>query len=186
MANIDKLVVTWSGIAGGTGYSVFYATPGAGVRAHILTFLQAIADQLPAGVNLSVPATGDTIDDATGTLVSSWASGVDTQVIGSANGAFAAPAGACITWDTDGIANGRRVRGRTFLVPLGGTALDTGGTLSGTALNDIRAAATALVDAAAGDFLVWHRPTAGVGGSSHSVVGSRLADKAAVLRSRRD
>lgn len=186
MANIDKLVVQWNGFIGAPGYSVFYATPGAGVRADILTFLQAIADWLPVGVELSVPASGDTVDDASGTLVSTWTSGVDTQVIGTSGGIYAAPSGVCVTWDTDGIANGRRVRGRTFFVPIGGNALATDGTLTPQAVQDFRDSAAALVTAAGGDLLVWHRPIAGAGGSSHGVVGSRVRDTVAVLRSRRD
>lgn len=186
MANIDKLVCRWDGFVGGPGYTIFYATPGAGVRAHILTFWDAIREWLPSIVTISVPNGGDTLDDATGTLTGSWSSGVASTHLGQGTGNFPAPAGAAVTWDTDGIANGRRVRGRTFLVPCSGQAFAADGTLYEPFLTDLRLAAGALVDSAAGALLVWHRPVAGAGGSSHAVVDARVSDKAAVLRSRRD
>jgi hypothetical protein len=186
VANIDKLVVQWGGFNGAPGYSVFYATPGNLVRADIISFFSSVNDWIPSGVSLSIPSSGDTVDDATGVLTGTWTEGTDLVLNGSAGGIYAAPAGCCITWDTSGIANGRRVRGRTFLVPLGGNALATDGSLENIALQDIRSSAAALVGNAGGNLLVWHRPVAGAGGSSHPVVASRVADKVAVLRSRRD
>lgn len=188
---IDKGVFQWTGFQGAPGYSIFYALPSAGVAADIKTFFTAISSWLPTTVTISCPTEGDTLEEATGILTGSWSGGPGGTVIGGATGTHAGPAGAAVTWDTSGIATGaggkaRRVRGRTFLVPLATTAYESDGTLVLAARNAIQGAADALVSDAAGNLVVWHRPIGGAGGSAHPVTGARVADKVAVLRSRRD
>lgn len=64
---------------------------------------------------------------------------------------------------------------------------DTSGTLTTAALGWIRAAADGLIE---GEFeqqlVVWSRPVGGSGGVAAPVIGQRVPDLAAVLRSRRD
>lgn len=182
---IDKGVWVWNGIPGGSGYSILYATPGMGVSGLIKTFFSSIAAALPSGVSVTTPTEGDQIDEATGTLTGVWTGGAGGTTVGTGAPHFAAPTGACVTWSTDGIVNGKRVRGRTFLVPLTGDAYQDDGSLRENIRTLMQTAVDTLVSGAAGDLLVWHRPVGGVGGSAHPVVAGRISDRAAILTSRR-
>lgn len=186
MANIDKLVVTWSGFQGGPGYSIFYATPLNDVQADIVTFFNGIKGLLPNDVTISVPGNGDTLNDATGALAGSWSGGTPATIIGENPGSYAGPAGMCVTWNTNAIVGRRRLRGRTFIVPAAGGCFDVDGTLTPANRSTLETAATGLVGGAGGNLLVWHRPVLGSGGVAHPVVSAVVADKVAVLRSRRD
>lgn len=182
---IDKGIWTWSGFPGAPGYSILYATPGAGISGDVQAFFTAVRTELPSSVSITGPTGGDSIDPVTGTLTGTWSGGTGGTINGMSAAVYAGPAGAVVTWLTDGIANGRRVRGRTFLVPLSSSAYQTDGSLLAGSLTAIQSAANALVSSAAGNLLVWHRPVGGVGGSAHAVTGAKVSDRVAVLRSRR-
>jgi hypothetical protein len=92
--------------------------------------------------------------------------------------------GSCISWLTGAVHGTHQLRGRTFVVPLNSGSYDTDGSLTSTALNRARTAATALV--ASGEFGVWGRPVAGANGLWSQALASNVRDKIAVLRSRRD
>ena len=182
---IDKGVWTWTGIPSGPGYSIFYATPDMGLSGDIKTFFESIKNYLPSSVTIESPSSGDRLDEATGMLTGVWSGGVGGSTVGLADPKHSAPAGASVTWLTAGIVNGKRVRGRTFLVPLSVNAYQADGTLDNTAYGVIQSAADALVASAAGDLLVWHRPVAGAGGSAHPVTGAKVSDRVSILTSRR-
>lgn len=182
---IDKGVWEWSGFKGAPGYSIFYATPDAGVSGLIKSFFDTVADMLPGAVTIQNPSDGDRIDETTGLLTGVWTGGIGGTTVATGSGSYAGPAGAAITWGTNGIVAGKRVRGRTFLVPLHSTAYMTDGTLLDAVRTNIQTAADTLVTAAAGDLLVWSRPRVGLAGSAHPVVSARVTDQVAVLRSRR-
>lgn len=182
---IDKGVFVWSGFPGGPGYSVFYATPGMGIAGDLRAFFDNIKTYIPSSVSIDPPESGDTIDEATGQLTATWTGASLSNVIGSSNDVYAGGVGASITWLTGGVVNGRRVAGRTFLVPLASNAYDLDGSLTSLAYTALDTAASALVSSTAGDLLVWHRPVGGVGGSAHPVTGYRIRDRVAVLSSRR-
>lgn len=150
------------------------------------TFFNAITTWLPTSVHISFPSVGDSYNDTTGALTGSWTASSNADVVGGSLDSYAAPAGAVVNWNTAGIVNGRRVRGRTFIVPVARNGYDTDGTLSAAFVSALDLAASDLVTNSAGGLLVWHRPVGGVGGSAHSVTGHRVRDKIAVLRSRRD
>ena len=142
--------------------------------------------QFPTGVSVTFPGVGDTIEDTTGALVGTWSTGHPVTTVGGGVAKAAAGAGAVVTWNTGGIVAGRRLRGRTFLVPLCTDAYDLDGSLSSgtfTALNNF---GTALM--AVGPLAVWHRPTTpgGSDGTSYGVTSFRARDKVAFLSSRRD
>lgn len=154
--------------------------------ADLHSFFSALTTWLPTSVHISFPAAGDSYNDVTGALTGSWTASTNADVVGGSLDSYAAPAGACVTWNTAGIVNGRRVRGRTFIVPVARNGYDTDGTLAAALVNALDTAAANLVTASAGGLLVWHRPVSGSGGSAHPVTGHRVRDKIAVLRSRRD
>lgn len=188
MSTLNKIPVAWGSWAGAPGVSTFYTFGGnldndvAAIRA----FFNSLALQFPSGITFSVPGVGDTIDDATGLINGAWnATAAPAIVTGTGSGAYAGNAGGIVHWLTSGVANGHRVRGRTFLVPLIATAFDTQGSLSTTALTAIRSAAATLISSGAGDFRVWHRPVGGAGGASFATLTSSVPDLAITLRSRR-
>jgi len=72
MADMERILVAWTGVAGLPGVSVFYGTVGASANADIKTFFTAIAGLCPLGLSWTIPGSGDLVDDATGSLTGSW------------------------------------------------------------------------------------------------------------------
>lgn len=189
-----RVVLTWAG-SGVVGNAVTVlhwdgTNQSAPPVADIKSALAIVSPILPSAVTVNVPPSGDTIDDTTGNLVGTWsATGAGSQA-GASSAPVAAGVGACIGWQTATIVSGtkgpRRLRGRTFIVPMGTGYYDTDGTLSTNALTALADFGTAL--RAAGPLAIWHRPTApGLSnGTSGPVTGHRIRDKVAFLSSRRD
>jgi hypothetical protein len=141
---------------------------------------------LPAGVSISFDPTVDVLEEVNGELTSTVPVTAPGTITGSGNARYAAVAGACVTWRTGDFVGGRRVRGRTFLVPVDGGALGLDGSLDDTFRGFINTAAAALV-ASAPEFVIWRRPTshAAADGSAHIVGSGSCQDKTAFLTSRR-
>lgn len=196
MVALNKFVVEWSGIAGGPGTSTFYfgddlSVPGSAVRNMFVGW----AGHVPAGLTWKFPSVGMKIDAETGQPIGNWAGPGMADVVGTGVSGYAGPCGAVVHWLTGQFQNGRQVRGKTFLVPLTMDRYDAQGTLASTVVTGIQGAVgTFLVNAP--NFRVWSRPFAGDAaatppkaarvGSSYVVTGGQTADKAVVLRSRRD
>lgn len=186
MATIRRIEVVWAGITGLPGLSVFYSGSAVDVTTELNAFFTTIKDLFPGGTTWNIPGSGDTIDDATGTLNGGWSGGTNVSVISTAGAAnYAAGVGAFVKWSTNAIVNGRRLKGRTFLTSLKSDQYDTGGTLQSSTLTTIGGAAATL--AAAGKLLIWHRPPPGGSSGQSSLVTSQfLPDKVTSLRSRRN
>lgn len=190
-----RVKARWTGFSGAPGYNVFHfdaATEGAGPTAQecadeLRTFYSALITRLPSAVSINIESGVEVIDELTGQLTDFAQITPGTPIVGSGSGGFSSPTGACVNWLTDGVRNGRRLRGRTFLVPLGGSSYDADGTLGGPTLTAIQAAADVLA-ASPVDLQVYGRPTAAgaADGYAEGVTSARVADKAAILRSRRD
>jgi hypothetical protein len=195
MTNILRVRCIWSGFPGGPGVSTHYLGVGypAGSIAAIRTFYNALAGLLPNTLNIQVPGSGDLIDDASGSIVGTWSDTTPAVVAGSSASGYAAPVGALVRWNTGGIVAGRRVRGKTFIVP-GVNMFEPGGTPIASAITTMTTAATALVTATTPALLVWARPFDPVppdtrphrDGTSHAVTSAFVPDKSMVLLSRRD
>lgn len=191
---LHRVVVEWSGssvVGRAVNVLHFDATeqPAPDVAA-IAAAYQGMSAQLPTGVTIRVPGSGDTIDDTTGDLTGVWTATTPAAVNGGVVPQAAAGVGACVTWTTGGIVSGaagpRRLRGRTFLVPLANACFDSDGTLTTVARQDIVDFGIDMI--AVGGFGIWHRPTsAGASdGTSYAVLSSSVRDKVAILTSRRD
>jgi hypothetical protein len=141
---------------------------------------------LPTGITVAFPSNIDVVEPGTGALITSVGVTPLGNLVGSDSGTYAAPAGACVTWRTSGFVGGHRVRGRTFLVPVGQAGLQNDGTPATTFINNALSAANALI-ASAPELLVWHRPEslAAGGGEVFPVLAAAVNDKAAMLTSRR-
>jgi hypothetical protein len=105
-----------------------------------------------------------------------------TQGTGGAN--YAGGSGAVIHWLTGFFHNGREVRGKTFLVPLSASVYSVDGTISGTNLPAIQAAANNLIATAGITLVVWQHSTPGYN-AIIPAVGASVPDRTAFLRSRR-
>lgn len=203
---MDMLRVTlrWAGFIGGPGYSNFFfasdagfwdggiLTPDAEVAAQgaalrVADATREISPYIPSDVTFSIEPGVDVLDSDTGEI--QGLVDIDSEQMGIPNGdgGYSAASGAVVNWNTAQYRNGRRVRGRTFLVPLSGNAYESDGTLTDPALGSIRDFASEIIgDGSAPAFGVWSRPRAGAGGVFAPVTGSSVPDMSAVLRSRRD
>ena len=146
---------------------------------------------LPNDYSWQVQPVIEFFSESTGVISGEYVSTpAPAAVPGGAAGAYAHGVGARIDWSTSGINGGRRVRGRTYLVPFAASVFDLDGTLTSGAIAAIGANATALINdlqAAGLPLVVWSRPTtAHPVGMITPVIAATIPDKAAVLRSRRD
>lgn len=188
MASLFKITALWSNWPGAPGYTNFYALTGGpivtltdGIRA----FFDAIKGIVPTGITITVQPSGDQINDVSGAITGAWS--VDpgpAPVVGASGGTYAGNAGGVVSWRTNGVVGNRRVRGRSFIVPLASTVYDTNG-LTSSAIATLQGAATALLTTADGNLAVWSRPTALRAGSSHPITAATVPDLSASLRSRR-
>lgn len=186
--------VVWSNFPGAPGYTNFYTGTSVTDSTPFKTFFNAafnfpaggLQTWLPNGTQLTFPASGDVINEADGKITGSWAGTAPSPLTSAAtSGPFAGGAGAQVQWQTSLIVDGRRVLGKTFLVPMLPAAMDTNGSLSTTAVTTILAAANALVVALAGELKVFSRPRPTIAGANAQVIGARVPDLAVSLRSRR-
>lgn len=192
---ILRVKAEWTGFPGAPGFNVFHFQKPEGIEGtHAQEAADAVAafyggmTQILAGApSIRVQSGVERIDELTGRIENIDTITPPAAVKGSSAGGYSGVSGAVVHWLTDGVKNGRRVRGRTFLVPLTGTMYDPDGTLTNVAVTSASTAATTLLGKPL-DFVVWSRPS-GPGasdGSIHPIVAARVPDKAAVLRSRRD
>jgi hypothetical protein len=181
----------WSGTTGGPGVSVINYRSPFGLDDHqgaadaIRAFFAAIAGQLPNEVSISFPDEVLELDTSTGVLQDAHPVTGGATVTGTQSTGYAMPAGVRVDWTTGAFVAGRRLRGRTYLVPIAGAAYDTNGTLTTTAINAIQTAANnfiAAMDTGGGSLGVWSRTH----GILVDVNAGAVADEVAILRSRRD
>lgn len=200
MAQILRVKLRWTGLPGGVGYSLFHFRefPGAdataddalGAVTKVAAYMDKIANVLPNVVGIQTEGDVEVIEETNNQLVTVFSPGQSSLQMGRApaNAGWAAVAGAVISWSTGGVRNGRRVRGRNFVVPLSNAAYDLDGSLTAAALVSLNEAATALRAATgAGDLGIYGRPSfkGANDGIWFAVTGHRVPDMAAILTSRR-
>lgn len=184
---IIKIQAIWTGFVGAPGYTTWYFASGTTTQVvQMRNYFDAIKAELPSIVTVQVQNAGLELDEGTGAATGAWSAASAAPVVGGGIGVYAAPAGAVTNWLTSAFVAGRRLRGRTFLVPLRGAAYQSDGTLVAGTLTTLQSAAAAQVVASGASMLAWHRPVNGSGGSVDAVTSSAVPDKVCVLRSRRD
>lgn len=192
--SILETTAVWTGLTGLPGYTNFHFT-NAGIITTAVdnavsgtrSFFVDASTTLPNGLTVTVSDEVKELDPATGALIAlHTATTAGAPMVMAAGAPGPAPAGACIAWTTSGVNRGRRVRGRTFMVPLAISAYQSDGTLSAAYLSALSTAATNFRTSAAYESLIWSRPRAGAGGAAFPIVSSSVRDQVAVLRSRRD
>lgn len=201
MASVWRVTAIWEQFLGAPGYSKFSFIELAGdagavaATAAVRAFFQALPAFLSAGITVQVQREIQEYDQATGVLLGEISASVTPAVVtGTAAGAWSGGSGAFIGWKTGQIWQGRRVQGRTFLVPLA-AAYDTNGSLTAGFIAAAEAAGAALIADANSTFAVWAKqftkPTVPgekpqqIGGAAFQVQTGVVKDQASQLRSRR-
>lgn len=200
MGRILRVTLNWTGFVGGPGFTNLFFEPVP--ESDPISFVhvdaavakvQAFRDQfitaMPAVVRTVVDPAVAEIDEVNGEIQTYWNATVAASFPGTGTGNYSAASGACVNWSTGGVRNGRRVRGRTFIVPLANNAFSANGSLDDTLLTQWRTAANNLMaDGPNVRLVVWHRPSKllPIDGGAYDVTGASINDKAAVLTSRRD
>lgn len=191
---LHRIRSTWNGTTGLPGISTFYssAPPSDLELLAIQNFWGDIAAFIPDAVTIQVEPFGDILDTATGQLTGSWDVGITVPLVNCTGlGGYAANAGLCLGWNTEAVVDGRRLKGRTFLVPAAPVCFSGGGTPS-SETSQIRTAAEEMATVFAGRLQVWHRPRPGLGGAPGSggsvgtIIGAYISSRTSQLKSRRD
>lgn len=189
MADISRLTATWSQWPGAPGITQLYSGNGSPTQAMVDGFrglFQPLVAYLPSGLTVQVNGSGDVFDDATGLITGVWSVGTTpAPTIGSGTGNYAGNAGAVINWLTSLVHGRRRLRGRTFMVPLVSAAYDTQGSLSSACITALQTGAAAMIAGGGGEFVVWSQPKPDGSFAVGTVNGFKVPDLAATLRSRR-
>lgn len=191
---IYRVTARWDGFTGAPGYSTFHFTADPGgdtaveARQRVWNFLDGVSGATPGSTRITVSPELEVLDEASGALTGYALDNTDLGTItGGTSDQYPGPVGAVVHWNTETVAKGRRLRGRTFIVPLSAGNFDTEGTIRDDALAWIRDAAAEMVEGPfTNTFCVWSRPVAGSGGVVGPVTSSYVPDFSAVLRSRRD
>jgi len=192
--SVGQVKIRWAGFTGGPGYTTLNFGPGspdpvdgAAMVAAADDFAGDLAGLVGDGVTLTAEPEVEWFNEATGVLEDTTSvSPSPTAHTGTSGAIGPLPSGAVISWTTGGINRGRRVRGRTFAVPLAAVAYQSDGSLSATAVSVLNAAAVSLIGATDATFGIWSRPRDGAGGAWFPALTGSTPDMAAVLRSRRD
>lgn len=192
--SLQRVRVVWTGFKGAPGYSNFYFAPGTPPPLNALrTFFEAVKANIPLGVVITYPGTGDIISEVNGAITDSWTASAPAVTTCTGSGTYTGPAGIVVEWLTSTVIDGRRPIGKTFLVPCSTTVIQNDGTISDAILTSVKAAADVFVGATASQFFVWHRPVKDPNpphtvtrlGGVAAVTSTRVPDLQAVLRTRR-
>ena len=173
----------WKGAA-----AVPVAADAADVAGRVRAFWNSFAPQLANTVTVSPVGPADVLDEPTGQLLSQLAIGSPANVVGTGTGELPKATMVLLKYSTSIVINGRFLRGRSFIGPLG-TGANTGGVVvaaTNTAL--ITASVFLGTGATASSHQVWHRPTqlSPSSGQASAVTSYGTNTEFSVLRSRRD
>jgi hypothetical protein len=210
MVNISTVTAIWSGFTGSPGYTLFrFAELDTGAKlnaagAAMRAFLSTIATSMASGASawtIQVQGLVQHHDIGTGNLQGESTMGTVPNVItgsGTAGQAYAGGSGAVVHWTTGATHNGRKIRGRTFLVPLLLGAFSADGTITTGLITSLTTAGGVLIGDANTDFGVYSRywdkkpgdppadvPPKQTGGGFTPATGIYVPDRAAQLRTRR-
>lgn len=193
MVAYNRVRVTWGNWSGAPGLSTFYFGSSSIDMTALRTFWDAIKSNIPSGITIQVPNTGDQIQDTTGQISGVWGGGPSQSVVTCTGaGSYAGATGPVVEWLSSAVIAGHRPQGKTYLVPGVGT-FDSNGSLGTAVITQIQTAAQALITAYAGEMKVLSRPFVPPTGSTKpprpgvasTIIAARVPDLAAVLRSRR-
>lgn len=204
MTEILRVRSEWTGFNGAPGFTNLFfrdfTTDGPGGTTgtvenataaveRVRNFFGGLAQLLPDDVTITPDSNVDLLEDSTGELLDSFTSTSGGAIQGTDTGGYQAAGGACITWRTGGIRNGRRIIGRTFLVPMAGSLFNTTGQIIPSVQQIIQTQANQLLNpAGTPDLGIYARPTApGAADGQWTVArAASVPSRGSILRSRRD
>lgn len=204
MPNILRVTARWSGFSGAPGFTVLHfsvlglGTDGGEFDDNVYAdaaaqktsnFFNAIEGLIPDPITIAVEPEIHMLDDATGELQTVFSAPALTPAVGTSAAVYSGPVGAVVNWRSNAVRNGRRIRGRSFLVPLSSAAYGQDGRLLPASQTTLQNAADTLGSSTVTPFLgVWARPTApGAADGQWAALSSvNVPTLPAVLRSRRD
>jgi len=188
--DVLRMRCVWGGIGvTGGGLSTFYFDQaGSGSPADVRAFFEAIKANIPSAVTITVPNGGDVIDTSNGALSGAWSEpsggGITT---GTFAGDYPQGVGLRVVWNTAGIYRGRRVKGSTFIVPIGAALWGLSGQLDPATQAIFQTAADTL--AASGSMpVIWSRASdvaPATTGINSAVTSATVPSLVSWLRSRR-
>lgn len=184
-----EYTVRWSGARVGLGASVFHYRPAGGptgatsIQTATRVFFEAIKGYIPSGITITYDREVRQLDNA-GNLEEVFPLGQVNTTGGSGGTVFVNGAGAMIRWSTGAVSGGRRLQGRTFLVPFS-TAGISGGEVTTAAQGVVNAAAATYISSltsAGPSLVVWSRTN----GTTADALTGALLSRPSSLRTRND
>lgn len=144
----------WSGSRIGSGFTVFNlegtesttSETAENAATAIRAWFNSLIATIPNDVSITFPGEMLVTNAATGELESVLPVTPPTGIVGDYSGAYAANAGRLVRWQTGAVLGGRRITGRTFLVPSGGVFTD-GGNVGNSVIDSDAIAHAALLTA---------------------------------------
>lgn len=207
MVNVSTVTALWTGFTGAPGYSKFHFAELSGASAcnaagaAVRAFFFADVGHLMTNWQIQIQGIVQSFDVGTGDLVGEQVmTTVPAAVVGTVpnTNIYAGGSGYVVNWTTGGVHAGRKIRGRTFFVPIMSTAFSNDGTIISSLITAMQSAGQALIADAATELVVWSKfwdkkqgdppldvPPKQVGGSITTVNGCIIPDRAAQLRTRR-
>lgn len=184
MTSINRVQVKWEQAGGFTGLNTFYQTGDVDLANYRALYV-AFQASLPDDVTISFLDANLTYESDTGEVLSSYTTDPATDIAGTSSGDFARGVGVLLRWNTDAFRNNRRVRGRTYVVPVEVASFNTLGNVDAGFISGAVTAGNDFIAAQAAQNFIWHHPVNDVGGVINAVTSCGMSATPAILRSRR-
>jgi hypothetical protein len=189
-----QITARYSGFQGAPGYirmkftGALTTAEANAAAANWKTFLSSIAVYGPSGSSITFDTAAQEYTDLGVQTGEVSITSVPTPINPVSSAAYAGGSGAVINWLTNGFHLGRKVRGRTFLVPLTSSAFEANGTLINGVVTSITAAGATFATSTPQPVIVSIKTGPGgvTSGFVSPIVGASVPDRSAILRSRRD
>lgn len=180
----------WTGGRIGQGVTVFHFEEGNDlfdandVATAFRSWFNGMKTFIPDDVTITFPTELKKINPVTGDATEVRTVTPQAPVVGTDSIVFAAPAGRIVKWQTNAFNAGRRLVGRTFLVPSSGCFTTSGSVSSSAITQDATHHSDLINDLAAADALlvIWSRKN----GTTGVVASGATQERPTTLRSRND
>lgn len=184
---VQEVTLRWTAAGGAGGVTVLHAWDSA-TASDIVTslgaFITAVRPALATSTSVAIDPVARTKNTVTGTLEGLTTLTVPAPVVGT-GGATAVPnlAQGLIRLRTEQVVNGRFLQGRIFVPGMGSSTQNAQGEVNTAGTNALAAAGAALVDSL--QWVIWHRPVGGSGGSYSFMSSASAWNEYASQRRRR-
>nr|CRY96794.1 hypothetical protein [uncultured prokaryote] len=186
----QEYVVRWQGARIGAGASVFHfhsigsSAGAAGIATAVKQLFTSTQALFSADITFSFDAEVRELSNS-GTLIAAYPVAPPADISGSSNSSYANGTGLMVRHNTGQVVAGRRLLGRTFMVPVVTSCFSTSGDVTSATQTTVNGAFSALrttVSGSGSNFAVWSKTHAAVG----DVLGSETQSRPSTLRTRND